>query len=64
MVAFSDGSIKAELGVPDMKVPIQYAMSYPDRWPAPHERLDWSDVTSLDFETPDTDRFPVPAPGI
>lgn len=58
MVAFSDGSIKAELGVPDMKVPIQYALSYPDRWPAPHERLDWSEVASLDFEAPDTDRFP------
>jgi 1-deoxy-D-xylulose-5-phosphate reductoisomerase len=58
MVAFSDGSVKAELGVPDMKVPIQYAMSYPDRWPAPHERLDWSEVASLDFEMPDTDRFP------
>lgn len=58
MVAFSDGSIKAELGVPDMKVPIQYALSYPDRWPAPHERLDWSEVASLDFEAPDTNRFP------
>lgn len=58
MVAFSDGSIKAELGVPDMKVPIQYALSYPDRWPAPHERLDWAEVVSLNFEAPDTDRFP------
>lgn len=58
MAAFSDGSIKAELGVPDMKVPIQYAMTYPDRWPAPYERLDWSKVASLDFEAPDTDRFP------
>ncbi|PEN12796.1 1-deoxy-D-xylulose-5-phosphate reductoisomerase [Longibacter salinarum] len=58
MVAFSDGSIKAELGVPDMKVPIQYALTYPDRWPAPYERLDWTATASLDFEMPDTDRFP------
>lgn len=58
MVAFSDGSIKAELGVPDMKVPIQYALTYPDRWPAPYERLDWAETASLDFEVPDTDRFP------
>jgi 1-deoxy-D-xylulose-5-phosphate reductoisomerase len=58
MVTFSDGAVKAELGVPDMKVPIQYALSYPARWPAPHERLNWSDVTRLDFEQPDTDKFP------
>ena len=58
MVAFTDGSVKAQLGVPDMKVPIQYALSYPARWPAPHERLDWSEITRLDFETPDTDKFP------
>jgi 1-deoxy-D-xylulose-5-phosphate reductoisomerase len=58
MVAFSDGAIKAELGVPDMKVPIQYALTYPDRWPAPYERLDWTQIASLDFEPPDTDRFP------
>ena len=41
-----------------MKVPIQYALSYPDRWPAPHERLDWSSLKCLDFEPPDTDKFP------
>ena len=58
MVAFADGSVKAQLGVPDMKVPIQYALSYPARWPAPHERLDWSDVSRLDFETPDVEKFP------
>ena len=58
MVAFDDGSIKAELGVPDMKVPIQYALSYPDRWAAPHERLSWADAARLDFEAPDTDAFP------
>jgi len=57
MVCFTDGAIKAELGVPDMKVPIQYALSYPGRWAAPHERLDWAEVTRLDFERPDTDKF-------
>jgi len=58
MVAFSDGAIKAELGVPDMKVPIQYALSYPSRWPAPHERLALTELTRLDFEPPDTKKFP------
>ncbi|WP_051141409.1 1-deoxy-D-xylulose-5-phosphate reductoisomerase [Salisaeta longa] len=58
MVAFSDGSMKAQLGVPDMKVPIQYALSYPERWPAPHERLDWTTIAALDFEPPNTDAFP------
>ena len=58
MVAFRDGSVKAQLGVPDMKVPIQYALSHPARWPAPHERLDWSELSRLDFEPPDTGKFP------
>jgi 1-deoxy-D-xylulose-5-phosphate reductoisomerase len=58
MVAFADGAVKAQLGVPDMKVPIQYALSHPARWPAPHERLDWAELTRLDFEQPDTSKFP------
>ena len=58
MVTFADGSTKAQLGVPDMKVPIQYALSYPERWHAPHERIDWSAVRCLDFEEPDVERFP------
>ncbi|CAN5486328.1 1-deoxy-D-xylulose-5-phosphate reductoisomerase [soil metagenome] len=58
MVSFADGSIKAQLGVPDMRVPIQYALTYPDRWPAPHPRVDWTQVGSLNFEPPDTERFP------
>ena len=58
MVSFSDGAVKAQLGVPDMKVPIQYALSHPARWPAPHERLDWSELSRLDFEQPDLDKFP------
>jgi len=58
MDTFADGSTKAQLGVPDMKVPIQYALSYPDRWPAPHPRIDWKDLKALDFEPPDMTRFP------
>ena len=58
LVAFRDGSVKAQLGVPDMRVPIQYALTFPERWPAPHPRLDWTAVPCLDFEEPDTGRFP------
>ncbi|MFT5145125.1 MAG: 1-deoxy-D-xylulose-5-phosphate reductoisomerase [Rhodothermales bacterium] len=58
MVLFSDGSTKAQLGVPDMKVPIQYALSYPARWKAPHPRIDWSSLSELHFEEPDAERFP------
>lgn len=58
LVAFVDGSTKAQLGVPDMKMPIQYALTYPARWPAPHERLDWARLRRLDFEPPDLDKFP------
>ncbi|MDX1531959.1 MAG: 1-deoxy-D-xylulose-5-phosphate reductoisomerase, partial [Rhodothermales bacterium] len=58
MVAFRDGSVKAQLGVPDMRVPIQYALSFPERWPAPHPRIDWSRLPCLDFAPPDLDRFP------
>ena len=39
-------------------MPIQYALSYPDRWPAPHPRIDWSRLRRLDFEPPDTAKFP------
>jgi len=58
MVSFTDGSTKAQLGIPDMKVPIQYALSYPDRWPAPNPRLDWTEIRRLDFEQPDIEKFP------
>ena len=58
MVSFDDGAVKAQLGVPDMKVPIQYALSHPARWPAPHERLDWDELSRLDFERPNLDKFP------
>lgn len=59
MVEFADGTIKAQLSHPDMRLPIQYALSYPDRLPNPHlKKLDWSGVTSLTFEQPDTAAFP------
>jgi len=58
MVHFADGSVKAQLGVPDMRVPIQVALSFPERWPAPHPRIDWTRLSRLDFEEPDTERFP------
>lgn len=56
MVEYSDGSIIAQLANPDMKLPIQYALSYPERWEAPIKRFDFSrDIT---FEKPDFSRFP------
>lgn len=58
MVEFVDGSIIAQLGVTDMRLPIQYAFSYPDRWTAPLPPLDLARAGRLDFEPPDTARFP------
>ncbi len=58
LVAFCDGSTKAQLGAPDMRVPIQYALSFPERWPAPHPRIDWVHSANLQFERPDLERFP------
>ncbi|GHV20318.1 1-deoxy-D-xylulose 5-phosphate reductoisomerase [Bacteroidia bacterium] len=57
MVQFSDSSIKAQLGMPDMHLPIQYALAYPDRLNASFERLDFTKYTSLTFEEPDRSRF-------
>ena len=58
MVEFKDSSIKAQMGVPDMKVPIQYALTYPNHLSAPWERLDFKLIGDLSFEAPDFDRFP------
>jgi 1-deoxy-D-xylulose-5-phosphate reductoisomerase len=58
MVELIDGSIIAQLGGADMKLPIQYACSYPDRWNAPVARLDLTSIGRLDFHKPDLDRFP------
>lgn len=57
MVEFTDGSVKAHLGTTDMRIPIQYALSYPERWNAPVEPLDFTKLGSLEFAAPDTDTF-------
>ena len=57
MVQYEDGAVKAQLGVPDMRLPIQYAFSYPQRIKASFDRLDFSQMKALTFEQPDTDRF-------
>jgi len=58
MVTFSDGSTIAQLSHPDMRLPIGYALAYPDRFPVPYGRIDWSALGRLDFELPDTEAFP------
>lgn len=58
VVEFVDGSSKAQVGPPDMRVPIQVALTYPDRWRAAHERLDWTRTGPLTFEPVDASRFP------
>jgi len=59
MVEFMDGSLKAQLSWPDMRLPIQYALSYPRRWSNSElPRLDWNKIQSLNFEPVDYDRFP------
>src|SRR5262249_50441732 len=58
MVELTDGSFLAQLGVTDMRLPIQYAFSYPDRWHAPLPSLDIVRAGTLEFEPPDTDAFP------
>ena len=57
MVQFTDGSIKAQLGMPDMKLPIQYALTYPDRVKSNFPRFDFSQATQFTFEQPDLKRF-------
>ena len=57
MVEFCDGAVMAQLGTPDMRLPIQYALYYPDRRPLPGDRLDFWKMHELTFERPDTDTF-------
>jgi len=57
MVQFEDGSIKAQMGLPDMKLPIQYAMGYPERLKSNFPRFNFIDYPQLTFEQPDTDTF-------
>ena len=58
LVAYVDGSVLAQLGSPDMRTPIAYALAWPRRMPAPSPRLDLAEIASLTFEAPDTKRFP------
>jgi len=59
MVEFADGSVKAQLSRPDMRLPIQYALSYPDRLPNDNlPSLDWDNFSDLEFRQPDTQKFP------
>lgn len=58
IVEFVDGSQIAQLGLPDMRVPIQYALTYPERLPRQGKRLDLATIGALRFEQPDEDRFP------
>lgn len=57
MVQFEDGSIKAQMGLPDMRLPIQYALSYPERFKSDFPRFDFAQYPSLTFEKPDTETF-------
>jgi 1-deoxy-D-xylulose-5-phosphate reductoisomerase len=58
MVEFTDGSTIAQLSLPDMRLPIGYALAYPDRIATPFGRIDWAELGRLDFELPDRDAFP------
>ena len=58
MVEFVDGSVIAQLSPPDMRTPIQYALTYPDRAEGCSRRMNWSEATALHFEPPDFQRFP------
>ena len=58
MVEFVDGSVLAQLGSPDMRIPIAYALAWPERLETPAQRLDLQSIGSLDFEAPDIERFP------
>src|SRR5207248_7694003 len=57
-VEFTDGSVLAQLSPPDMRLPIQYALTYPERVAGPARRLDWAELGALKFEQPDRETFP------
>ncbi|NCC45481.1 MAG: 1-deoxy-D-xylulose-5-phosphate reductoisomerase [Bacteroidia bacterium] len=58
MVQFADGSVTAQLSIPDMRLPIQYALTYPNRQDLDTQRIDFASLSRLDFLAPDTDKFP------
>jgi 1-deoxy-D-xylulose-5-phosphate reductoisomerase len=57
MVEFVDGSVKAQMGIPDMKLPIQFALTYPGRFPMNGARMDFPRLRSMTFFQPDRDKF-------
>ena len=59
MIEYSDGSVLAQVAATDMRMPIQYALTWPERWQAPVPKIDWSAARHWDFEPPDFDRFPL-----
>jgi 1-deoxy-D-xylulose-5-phosphate reductoisomerase len=58
MVQFTDGNIKAQISLPDMRIPIHYALFYPRRKPGNYPKMSFSETLSMSFEPPDSDRFP------
>lgn len=58
MIEYTDGAVMAQLGKPDMRIPIQYALSYPERLPSTFPRLNFRELAALTFEQPDTNTFP------
>jgi 1-deoxy-D-xylulose-5-phosphate reductoisomerase len=58
LVEYADNSVIAQLGVPDMRIPIQYALTYPDRFESPVRQLDLTEFGTLTFEKPDYETFP------
>jgi 1-deoxy-D-xylulose-5-phosphate reductoisomerase len=58
LVEFVDGSVIAQLGAPDMRIPIAFALAWPERMETPSQRLDLAEVATLEFQQPDTSRFP------
>ena len=58
MVEFNDGSVIGQMSPPDMRLPIQYALTYPNRVPAPSPSMDWTRPMKLDWKPADLDRYP------
>ncbi|MFQ5776379.1 MAG: 1-deoxy-D-xylulose-5-phosphate reductoisomerase [Terriglobia bacterium] len=58
MVEFVDGSVLAQLAPPDMRLPLQYALTYPERLPSKNHSMSWTEVSKLEFRPPDTKKFP------
>jgi 1-deoxy-D-xylulose-5-phosphate reductoisomerase len=57
-VEFTDGSILAQMGMPDMRLPIQFALTYPERLNSPYNRVNFAEMKHLSFQKPDTKKFP------